>query len=34
VARSSYVDPRVIDSYEHGRTATTEEAVLGLLAGD
>jgi DNA topoisomerase-1 len=34
VARSAYVDPRVIESYEHGRTATTEEGVLDLLTGD
>jgi DNA topoisomerase IB len=40
VARASYVDPRVIDRYDEGRTVTpdrgetTEEAVLDLLTED
>jgi DNA topoisomerase-1 len=34
VARASYVDPRLIESYEHGRTAGTEEGVVDLLTED
>ena len=32
VARSSYVDPRLRDAYEAGRTASTDSAVARLLA--
>jgi DNA topoisomerase IB len=31
VARASYVDPRLVEAYEHGETAGTERAVRELL---
>jgi DNA topoisomerase-1 len=34
VARSAYVDPRVIEHYRHGRTAGSEEELLDLLGDD
>ena len=34
VARKSYVDPRILEHYEKGRTASGEEEVLELLTDD
>ncbi|MEA5456431.1 DNA topoisomerase IB [Sinomonas sp. JGH33] len=31
VARSSYVDPRLLDAYRHGEAATTDRAIAALL---
>ena len=38
IAKASYVDPRVVAAYEHGRTISLrgvrETALLGLLVDD